>query len=129
MASSRWPKWTSKLLRDQLKCQKRIGKALSYYVGKKLLYLIKGKTRPKPKPKPIKQLDKLAEFCDVPVGQDTGTGLVLPGSGRNAPPRSASLPERWIRWRCAAACVSSARCGSTVSVRTRSRSGRTSSSS
>jgi arylsulfatase A-like enzyme len=70
-----------KLLRDQLKCQKRIGKALSYYVGKKLLYLIKGKTAAEAEAKAVKQLDKLSEFCDVPVGQDTGTGLVLPRVG------------------------------------------------
>ena len=30
-----------RVLRDQLKCQKRIGKAVSYYVGIKLRYLIK----------------------------------------------------------------------------------------
>jgi hypothetical protein len=70
-----------RLLRDQLKCQKRIGKAVSDYVGKKLLYLIKGRTPAEAEAKSIKQLDKLADFCAVTVGQDAGSGLVLPAVG------------------------------------------------
>jgi N-acetylglucosamine-6-sulfatase len=68
-------------LRDQLKCQKRIGKALSYYVGTKLVSLIRGKAAAEAEAKAIKHLDRLADYCNVPVAQDMGTGLVLPAVG------------------------------------------------
>ena len=34
----------ARALRDQLKCQRRIGTAVSHYVGTKLRYLVRGKT-------------------------------------------------------------------------------------
>jgi arylsulfatase A-like enzyme len=68
-------------LRDQLKCQKKIGKAVWYYVGTKLRFLTQGKTPAEAEAKAIKHLDKLAEFCAVPVVQDTGSGVVLPHVG------------------------------------------------
>ncbi|HSP99291.1 MAG TPA: sulfatase [Candidatus Dormibacteraeota bacterium] len=67
-------------LRDQLKCQKRIGKAVAYYVNIKLRYLIRGRTPAEAEAKAIKQLDKLAELCAVPVAQDV-SGVVLPAVG------------------------------------------------
>jgi len=70
-----------RLLRDQLKCQKRIGKAVTHYVGTKLRYLIRGKTVAEAEAKAIKQLDKLTDLCAVSVVQDSGSGIVLPRVG------------------------------------------------
>jgi len=70
-----------KLLRDQLKCQKRIGKAVSHYVGTKLRYLVRGKSPAEAEAKAIKHLDKLADFCTLTVVQDPGSGIVLPRVG------------------------------------------------
>jgi arylsulfatase A-like enzyme len=69
-------------LRDQLTCQKRIGKAVQHYVGTKLRYLIRGKTDAEAEAKAIKHLDRLDDFCAVTVAQDTGTGIVLPRTGQ-----------------------------------------------
>ncbi|MGH7785658.1 MAG: sulfatase family protein [Candidatus Binatia bacterium] len=71
----------TRVLRDQLKCQKRIGKAVSHYVGIKLRYLTQGKSEAEAEAKAIKHLDKLVDFCAVPVAQDTATGIVLPRVG------------------------------------------------
>src|SRR5262245_203147 len=71
----------SRLLHDQLKCQKRIGKAVSYYVGTKLRYLIKGKTPAEGEAKAIKHLDKLADYCTLSAMSDALTSIVLPVSG------------------------------------------------
>lgn len=69
------------LLRDQLKCQKRIGKAVAHYVGTKLRLLIKGRTPAEADAKATKHLDRLPDFCDVRVAQDPGTGIILPTVG------------------------------------------------
>ncbi len=71
----------SRLLRDQLKCQQRIGKAVAHYVGTKLRYLARGKTAAEAEAKAIKHLDKLPDYCAVTVAQDVGTGIVLPRVG------------------------------------------------
>jgi arylsulfatase A-like enzyme len=78
-----------RLLHDQLKCQKRIGKAVEYYVGTKLRYLIKGKTPAEAEAKAIKHLDKLPDYCTVNSTQDTLTNIVLPASG---PQCAAAIP-------------------------------------
>lgn len=67
-------------LRDQLRCQKRIGKALAHYAGVKLRYLIRGRTAAEAEAKAVKQLDKLADHCAVTVAADVG-GTVLPAVG------------------------------------------------
>ena len=65
----------TRALRDQLKCQKRIGKALQHYVRLKLRDLIKGKTPAEAEAKAIKHLDKLADDCAVTVAEDAATHL------------------------------------------------------
>jgi arylsulfatase A-like enzyme len=71
----------TRALRDQLKCQKRIGKAVQHYVRIKLRDLIKGKTPAEAEVKAIKHLDKLAEDCAVTVAEDGATQLALPNVG------------------------------------------------
>jgi arylsulfatase A-like enzyme len=71
----------TRLLSDQLKCQKRIGKAVWFYVSTKLRYLIIGKPAAEAEAKAVKHLDRLADFCAVSVGQDPGSGVVLPTAG------------------------------------------------
>ena len=116
-------------LRDQLKCQKRIGKAVAHYVGIKLRYLIRGKTPAEAEAKAIKQLDKLADLCAVTVAQDAGgVGAARRRTAMRRGGRRAGQRGRHAR-RCATACASSARSGSIATVPTRSRCGRTSSSS
>lgn len=68
-------------VRDQLKCQKRIGKAVAYYVSTKLRYLIKGKTPAEAEAKAIKRLDQLPDLCAVAAAADPGSSLVLPRVG------------------------------------------------
>jgi len=68
------------LLRDQLTCQKKIGKAVSNYVGIKLSDLIKGKPESEAEARARKQLDKIPEKCAVTVIQDV-SGVVVPAVG------------------------------------------------
>ncbi|MDX2168351.1 MAG: sulfatase [Deltaproteobacteria bacterium] len=79
----------SAALRAQLKCQKRIGKAVSHYVGTKLRYLVKGRPAAEAEAKAIRHLDKLADDCTVTVAQDTATQIVLPSVG---PQCGAAIP-------------------------------------
>ncbi len=79
----------SAALRDQLACQKRIGKAVSHYVGTKLRQLVDGKTEAEAEAKAIRQLDKLADDCAVSVAQDVATQIVLPAVG---PQCAAAIP-------------------------------------
>lgn len=67
-------------LRDQLRCQKQIGKAVAKFVGDKLKYLVRGLSQAEAESKARKQLDKLPTRCAIPVAQDV-SGVVLPGSG------------------------------------------------
>jgi arylsulfatase A-like enzyme len=71
----------TRALRDQLKCQKRIGKAVHHYVRIKLRDLIKGKSAAEAEARAIKHLDKLADDCAVTVGEDVATQITLPRAG------------------------------------------------
>lgn len=70
----------ARALRDQLRCQKRIGKAVAHYVGVKLRGLTRGRSPAEAEARAIRQLDKLADHCAVTVAQDVG-GTVLPSVG------------------------------------------------
>jgi hypothetical protein len=70
-----------KALSDQLKCQRRISRAVSHYVGTKLQYLVRGKSDAEAEEKAIRQLDRLADYCAVPVVEDATTSIVLPTVG------------------------------------------------
>lgn len=77
-------------LSDQLKCQKQIGRAVSYYVGSKLRAVIKGQP-PDPveaEAKASRQLDKIPDKCIVNVVQDV-SNVVVPSLG---PQCAAALP-------------------------------------
>lgn len=67
-------------LGDQLRCQKRIGKAVAHYVGYKLRYLALGRSEADAEEKAVKQLDKIPDDCAVTVAQDA-SGVVLPAVG------------------------------------------------
>jgi N-acetylglucosamine-6-sulfatase len=68
-------------LRDQLKCQQRIGKGVSGYVGKKLSGLVKGQNLATLEASARKRLDKIPDRCLVNVAQDVGSGILLPAVG------------------------------------------------
>src|SRR5262245_35397533 len=57
-------------LRDQLRCQKQIGKAVAKFVGDKLKYLVRGLSRVEAETKARRQLDKLPAKCAVATAQD-----------------------------------------------------------
>ncbi len=63
-------------LRDQLRCQKKVGTAVASYVGGKLKDLIRGKDPAEAEARARKQLDKLPTYCVVDVLQDPSTVLV-----------------------------------------------------
>ncbi|MEO6029967.1 MAG: sulfatase [Candidatus Binatia bacterium] len=63
-------------LRDQLRCQKKIGTAIASYVGTKLKDLVNGKDPLEAEARARKQLDKLPTYCVVAVLQDPSTMLV-----------------------------------------------------
>jgi arylsulfatase A-like enzyme len=67
-------------LRDQLRCQKQIGKAVAKFVGDKLKYLVRGLSQTDAEAKARRQLDKVPAKCAIPVAQDVG-GVVLPDGG------------------------------------------------
>jgi arylsulfatase A-like enzyme len=69
-----------RLLKDQLRCQKHIGKAVPKFIGTKLKHLIRGKSRVEAEEKARKQLDKLPKRCTLDVVQDA-SGVVLPAVG------------------------------------------------
>jgi N-acetylglucosamine-6-sulfatase len=71
----------SHALRDQLRCQKFIGKGIALFVGKKLRYLTEGKTAADAEAKARKLLDKLPDECAVGVAQDV-SGVILPDVGK-----------------------------------------------
>ncbi len=75
-------------LRDQLKCQKRIGKAVALYTGIKLRYRAQGKPAAEAEAKAVRQLDKLLDDCAVTVAQDV-SGVVLPSVGAQC---AAAIP-------------------------------------
>lgn len=63
-------------LRDQLRCQKKIGTAVASYVGTKLKDLVNGKDPVEAEARARKQLDKLPSHCVLDVLQDPSTMLV-----------------------------------------------------
>lgn len=65
---------------DQLRCQKRIGKAVSHYVGTKLRLLTLGRSEEDAEEMAIRQLDRLDDDCAVMVVADA-SGVVLPAVG------------------------------------------------
>ncbi len=71
----------TRALRDQLRCQKLIGKATAEFVGKKLRYLTSGLSAAEAEAKARKLLDKLPADCTVTVAQDA-SGVVLPDVGK-----------------------------------------------
>lgn len=77
------------VLRDQLNCQKQIGKAVRHYVSTKMRSLITGRPADPAavEAKASKHLDKLAEKCAVTVGQQGA--VIVPDVG---PQCAAALP-------------------------------------
>ncbi len=67
-------------LKTQLACQKRIGKAVSDYVGRYLKELVKGRTPADADARARRQLDKLPARCLVTVAADA-SGVVVPAVG------------------------------------------------
>ena len=75
--------------RFQLTCQKKVGKGVATYVGKKLLYLVNGVAEADADSAARRQLDKIPDKCLVTVLQDVG-GVVLPAVG---PQCAAAVPS------------------------------------
>jgi arylsulfatase A-like enzyme len=71
----------TRALRDQLRCQRRIGKAAARYVRVKLRKLVSGKTAAEAEAAAARQLDKLDSSCGVTVVQDAASQVVLPAVG------------------------------------------------
>lgn len=67
-------------LAAQLGCQNQIGKAISKYVWKKLNFILLGYSEEEAERKAIKQLNRLPDYCSVPVVQDS-SGVILPAVG------------------------------------------------
>jgi arylsulfatase A-like enzyme len=69
-----------KALKDQLGCQKQIGKAVARYLGSKLRYLLQGLKECDAEARSLKLLDALPKRCTVTVFRDA-SGVVLPDVG------------------------------------------------
>lgn len=68
-------------LRDQLNCQKRIGKGVAGYVGTKLRGLVRGNDPAELDVKASRQLDKIPDKCLIDVAQDMTSQLLVPAVG------------------------------------------------
>jgi arylsulfatase A-like enzyme len=68
-------------VRDQLRCQKIIGKAIANFVGKRLAYLTRGLSASDATARARRLLDKLPDDCAVTVAQDPSS-IVLPDVGK-----------------------------------------------
>ncbi len=75
-------------LRDQINCQKTIGKGVASFVGKKLGYLVRGLSRTDAETKARRAIDKIPLKCLVIVAQDA-SGVILPDVG---PQLDAAVP-------------------------------------
>src|SRR5215831_11097355 len=64
-------------MRDQLRCQRMIGKAIAIFVGKEIEFLVRGLTPADATAKARRLLDKLPDNCAVPVAQDASS-IILP---------------------------------------------------
>ncbi len=71
----------TRALRDQLKCQQRIGRGLASYVATKLRGLIRGDDPAKLEAKARRQLDRIADKCLVTVARDDPSQLFVPAVG------------------------------------------------
>jgi arylsulfatase A-like enzyme len=67
-------------MRDQLACQRRIGRGVARFVGRKLKLLIAGRSRVQAEARARRLLDRLPRKCAVTVAQDA-SGIVLPAVG------------------------------------------------
>jgi N-acetylglucosamine-6-sulfatase len=67
-------------LRDQLRCQKRVGKAVLRYVGRYLRGLTRGNVAAEADERARRPLDKLPKRCLTTVAEDA-SGVVLPAVG------------------------------------------------
>ncbi len=76
------------VLKDQIACQKTIGKGVSSFVGKKLTYLINGLSASDAEEKARRSIDKIPLRCLVAVQQDT-SGVIIPDVG---PQLDAAVP-------------------------------------
>jgi N-acetylglucosamine-6-sulfatase len=63
-------------LRDQLICQKTIGKGVASFIGKKLRYLVSGLTKAEAEAKARRTIDKIPIKCLVSVAQDPSLVIV-----------------------------------------------------
>jgi N-acetylglucosamine-6-sulfatase len=70
----------TRTLRDQLNCQKKIGRAVSYYVSTMLRDRINGKTIAEADAHAIRQLDRMVDGCAVSVALDPA-GVIIPAVG------------------------------------------------
>lgn len=75
-------------LRDQIDCQKTIGKAVASFVGKKLGYLVRGLSPTDAETRARRSIDKIPLKCLVIVAQDV-SGVILPDVG---PQLDAAVP-------------------------------------
>ncbi|MCC6766639.1 MAG: sulfatase [Deltaproteobacteria bacterium] len=78
-------------LRDQLRCQKKIGTAAASYVGSKLKDLANGKDPIEAEARARKQLDKLPTYCLVDVLQDPST-MHVPSVGPQCAAAAPATP-------------------------------------
>ena len=69
-----------KTMREQLSCQRRIGKAVSTYVGTYLRLIVRGLSATLADQRARRQLDRLPDRCLALVAQDA-SGVVLPAVG------------------------------------------------
>jgi arylsulfatase A-like enzyme len=67
-------------LRDQLRCQQHLGRAVADFIGRKLQNLILGRTRAEAEFRARRQLDRLPVRCGVGVVEDVST-VVVPDVG------------------------------------------------
>src|SRR5213594_3943345 len=72
----------TRALRAQLSCQKRIGAAISAYVGGKLSGLIRGMDPATVDARARRMLDRLPMQCLVTVVEDAATQIPVPAVGR-----------------------------------------------
>jgi N-acetylglucosamine-6-sulfatase len=67
-------------LRDQVLCQKTIGKGVASFVGKKLRYLVQGLSAADAETRARRSIDRIPDKCLVTVAQDASL-VVLPDVG------------------------------------------------
>jgi hypothetical protein len=78
-----------KAARFQLTCQKKIGKGVASYVGKKLQYLVNGVAEADADSRARRQLDKIPDKCVLSALEDV-SGVTVPAVG---PQCAAAVPD------------------------------------